>query len=117
MEDGNYRRSWEQGRDARNREMPRVPPEQMSSGEKLHWLRGYDVMPFDGDEPRIRPTVADRLIMECLSPQERLQWLQQRLELCINLTPTGLEREAMTEANIRVMVGQEELSGEASRCG
>lgn len=45
--------------------------------------------------------------LRLMTPQERLEWLQRRLELCIALTPTGLERGAMTEANIRIMVGRD----------
>lgn len=38
-----------------------------------------------------------------MTPQERLGWLHQRLNFLINITESGVERNAMTEANIAVM--------------
>lgn len=46
-------------------------------------------------------------LLRLLTPQERLEWLRRRTELLIHMTPTGLERAALTEANIRLMVAQE----------
>jgi hypothetical protein len=53
----------------------------------------------------LTPELAD--LLKFLTPRERLQWAQRRMELLINMTPTGLERAAMTEANIRLMIGLE----------
>lgn len=37
-----------------------------------------------------------------LTPDERLRWIRRRLEVMINITPSGPERDALTEANICV---------------
>jgi hypothetical protein len=65
-------------------------------------------MPNDNDPP-VNFAEAERL--RRMSSQERLQWIRRRLELVIALTPTGVERAAMTEANIRIMCGEEESVG------
>lgn len=67
-------------------------------------------------DPDVRGEAVDTLIrpgghlpdlLKHLTPEERLQWIQRRIELLIHMTPTGMERAAMTEANIRLMVALE----------
>lgn len=57
-----------------------------------------------------RPPIVE--LLEALTPQERLEWLNNLLNTMILMTPTGVERAAMSEANIRVMCGMES-SGQA----
>lgn len=49
----------------------------------------------------IAPSV--KAYMLRMTPDERLRWIQTRLEMLIAVTPTSEARNAMTEANICVM--------------
>jgi hypothetical protein len=52
-------------------------------------------------------------ILRELSPEERIHFLRDHLDACINLTPTGPEGNAMSEANIVLIEAQGKL--EAAR--
>ena len=44
-----------------------------------------------------------------LSPQERIHFLRDHIDACINLTESGTERNGMADANLALMKAQDEL--------
>lgn len=49
-------------------------------------------------------------ILRDLSPMERINFLRDHIDVCINLTETGPLREAMSDANIALMRAQDRVN-------
>jgi hypothetical protein len=49
-------------------------------------------------------------ILKALAPSERIAFLRDHVDACINLTPSGPLRDAMTEANIALMRGADTVA-------